>query len=109
MSKPYKLKWTLNAKNDLLGIIEYIEKDSPSAANEVYLKIKKSTKSSRFFPLKARTVPELQTQGITNYREVVVNPWRIVYKVGRDAVYIMAVLDSRQNLEDLLLQKLIKQ
>ncbi len=49
---------------------------------------------------------ELQKQGITIYREVIVIPWRVIYKVGDDTVYIMAILDSRQNLEDLLLQKI---
>ncbi|EEZ80393.1 MAG: type II toxin-antitoxin system RelE/ParE family toxin [Candidatus Thioglobus sp.] len=108
MKKVYKLQWTLNAKNDLLNIVKYIEKDSPLNANEVYLKIKSTAKSSNFFPLKGRILPELQKQGITTYREVITAPWRIIYKVGGDIVYIMAILDSRQNLEDLLLQKLLK-
>ncbi|CAC9605606.1 hypothetical protein [uncultured Gammaproteobacteria bacterium] len=37
---------------------------------------------------------------------MIVIPWRVIYKVGDDTVYIMAILDSRQNLEDLLLQKI---
>ncbi len=40
MSKMYKLEWTINAKNDLLNIVAYIKKDSPSIANDIYLKIK---------------------------------------------------------------------
>jgi len=108
MSQTYKLQWTLNAKNDLLSIVEYIKKDSPSNAHEVYLKIKKVAQSSDFFPLKGRVVPELQKEGITLYRELIASPWRIIYKVGNDTVYIMAILDSRQNIEELLLQKLLK-
>ena len=107
-SKTYKLKWTSSAKDDLLGIVEYIKKDSPGIAKDVYLKIRKKAHSSNFFPLKGRVVPELQKEGITLYREVVAPPWRIIYKIGDDTVYIMAVLDSRQNVEDLLLQKLLK-
>lgn len=108
MSKTYKLQWTLNAKSDLLSIIEYIKKDSPSNANDIYLKIKNVAQSSNFFPLKGRVVPELQKEGITLYREVIASPWRIIYKVGNDTVYIMAILDSRQNIEEILLQKLLK-
>ncbi len=107
-SKTYKLKWTSSAKDDLLGIVEYIKKESPGIAKDVYLKIRKKAHSSNFFPLKGRVVPELQKEGITLYREVVAPPWRIIYKIGDDTVYIMAVLDSRQNVEDLLLQKLLK-
>ncbi|MDP3301595.1 MAG: type II toxin-antitoxin system RelE/ParE family toxin [Sulfuricurvum sp.] len=108
MTKTYKLLWTLNAKSDLLNIIEYIKKDSPSNANDIYLKIREEAHSSNFFPLKGRVVPELQKEGITLYREVIASPWRIIYKVGNDTVYIMAILDSRQNVEEILLQKLLK-
>lgn len=108
MSKTYKLQWTTNVKDDLLNIVGYIKKDSPRIANEIYLKIRDKAKSSNFFPLKGRVVPELQKEGITLYREVVTSPWRIIYKVGNDTVYIMAILDSRQNVEELLLQKLLK-
>ncbi|PNV83245.1 MAG: plasmid stabilization protein [Sulfurimonas sp.] len=108
MSKTYNLKWTTNAKNDLLSIVAYIKIDSPSIANDIYQKIKEKANSSNFFPLKGRVVPELQKEGITFYREIITSSWRIIYKVGNDTVYIMAILDSRQNVEELLLQKLIK-
>ena len=108
MSKTYKLQWTTNAKSDLLNMVAYIKKDSPSIANDIYLKIREKVHSSNFFPLKGRVVPELQKEGITLYREVISSPWRIIYKVGNDTVYIMAILDSRQNVEELLLQKLLK-
>jgi plasmid stabilization system protein ParE len=107
MSQIYTLQWTLNAKNDLLSIVEYIKIDSPSNANEVYQKIKKAAHSTDFFPLKGRVVPELSKEGITLYREPIASPWRIIYKVGNDTVYIMAILDSRQNIEEILLQKLL--
>ena len=108
MLKTYKIKWTQNAKDDLLSIIKYIKKDSPSTAKDVYQKIRNKAHSSDFFPLKGRVVPELQKEGITIYREVISTPWRIMYKVGNDTVYIMAILDSRQNVEDILLQKLLR-
>ena len=108
MSMTYKLEWTTNAKDDLLTIVAYIKKDSPSVANDIYQKIRKKAHSSNFFPLKGRVVPELQKEGITMYREIVASPWRIVYKVGNSTVYIMAILDSRQNVEEILLQKLLR-
>ncbi|MFA6136725.1 MAG: type II toxin-antitoxin system RelE/ParE family toxin [Sulfurimonas sp.] len=67
MSKTYKLEWTSNAKNDLLNIVEYIKRDSPNIANDVYLKIRENAHSSNFFPLKGRVVPKLQKKGITLY------------------------------------------
>jgi hypothetical protein len=53
-------------------------------------------------------VPELLKEGITIYRELIAKPYRIMYKIENDTVYIMAIFDSRQNMEELLLQKLLK-
>jgi len=108
MSKTYKVQWTSNAKEDLLNIVDYIKKDSLSAARKVYGQIKEKAHSSNFFPLRGRVVPELLKEGITIYRELITPPWRIMYKIENDTVYIMAIFDSRQNVEELLLQKLLK-
>ncbi len=107
MHKTYKLKWTKNAKEDLLSIVMRIQNESPNTAKEVYKKLKKKAQSSNFFPLKGRVVPELQEEGITQYREIIVTPWRIIYRVGDNTVYLMAIIDSRQNLDELLLQKIL--
>ena len=98
MSKIYKLKWTSNAKEDLLNIVGYIK----------YEQIKENAQSSNFFPLRGRVVPELLKEGITIYRELIAQPYRIMYKIENDTVYIMAIFDSRQNIEELLLQKLLR-
>ena len=108
MSERYKVRWTSNAKEDLLNIVAHIKEDSPTIAKEVYRKIKDKADSSHFFPLRGRVVPELQKEGITIYRELVASPWRIMYKVDGDTVYIMAIFDSRRNMEELLLQKLLR-
>ena len=108
MSKIYKIKWTSNAKEDFLNIIDYIKQDSLESARKVYKQIKDKAHSSNFFPFRGRVVPELQQQGITIYRELIVNPWRIMYKIENDTVYIMAIFDARQNVEELLLQKLLR-
>ena len=108
MEKTYRLLWTKSAEDDLLNIIGHIKSDSPKNAKSVFSKIKKHAGSSNFFPLKGRVVPELQQEGITLYREVVVALWRIIYKVGDDTVFVMAIIDSRQNVEDILLHKLLR-
>ena len=108
MSKTYKVQWTSNAKEDLLNIVDYIKQDSTSIAREIYQKVKNKANSSNSSPLRGRVVPELQKEGITMYRELISSPWRIMYKVDSDTVYIMAIFDSRQNVEELLLQKLLR-
>ena len=108
MSKKYKVQWTSNAKEDLLNIVDYIKQESAENAKKVYKQIKEKTHSSNLFPLRGRVVPELQKVGISTFRELLINRWRIVYQVRDNSVYIMAIFDSRQNVEDILLQKILK-
>jgi len=105
--KIYKLQWTKNAKDDLIDIVTRIKQENPNTAMEIYQKLRKRAQSSNFFPLKGRVVPELLDEGITYYRELIEKPWRVIYRVGDETVYLIAIIDSRQNLDELLLKKIL--
>ena len=107
MKKGYAVNWSETAEGDLRAIIEYIADDSPSRAYDIFKEFKKKASSLYSFPERGRVVPELQDQGITQYHELIVGPWRIIYRISKDNVYVLAVLDSRRSLEDVLLQRLI--
>lgn len=107
MKKIYDVIWSETSEKDLMGIIEYIAGDSPSNAFEIFKKIKQKTSNLYTFPDKGRIVSELQDQGIILYRELIVPPWRIIYRISEKTVYVLSVLDSRQNVEDILLRRLI--
>ncbi len=107
MKKSYNVWWSETAEKDLVSIIEYIARDNPLQARKTFGEIKKRAESLNAFPDRGRTVPELQNQGITLYRELIIGPWRVMYRVTDDSVYVLSALDSRQNVEDILLQRLI--
>jgi len=108
MDEEYKVVWTRSAVSDLESIIEYIVKDSPLTANTLFRKLKKQIETLSYSPQRGRYIPELQEQGIWIYRELIISPWRVLYKVQERRVYVMAMIDSRRNVEDILLEKLIK-
>jgi toxin ParE1/3/4 len=107
MKETCTVRWSETAERDLKGIIEYIAKDSPADAYQVLSNIKEKASNLHSFPDRGRIVPELQDQGITQYRELIVAPWRIIFRNSEEAVYVLSVLDSRQNVEDILLKRLI--
>jgi len=49
----------------------------------------------------------LQEYGIYQFRELIVAPWRLLYRAQEDKIYVLAVLDSRQNIEDILLKRVL--
>ncbi|MCJ7546999.1 MAG: type II toxin-antitoxin system RelE/ParE family toxin [Deltaproteobacteria bacterium] len=106
MSQTYKIVWASVAENDLREIIEYIAIDNPTNALKTLQKIKQRTSSLYTLPERGRVVAELQDQGILIYRELVVPPWRIIYRISENEVYVLSVLDARQNVEDILLKRL---
>jgi len=107
MSHKYDIIWAGVAGEDLKEIIEYIAIDSPANALKALEKIKQKASSLYTLPERGRIVPELQDQGILLYRELIVPPWRIIYRISEMKVYVLSVLDARQNVEDILLKRLI--
>ena len=107
MTKKFDVIWALVAENDLKEIIEYIAADSPAPALKILQKIKQQAFRLYTLPERGRIVPELQDQGILLYRELIVPPWRIMYRISEMNVYILSVFDSRQNVEDILLHRFI--
>ena len=107
MNPKYKIIWTNFAENDLKNIIEYISVDSPQNALKILKKIKQKATNLYTLPERGRIVPELQDQGVLQYRELVIPPWRLLYRIGERKVFVLSVIDSRQNVEDILLKRLI--
>ena len=105
MTKRYEVIWAKTAENDLLKIIEYIAQNNPSNSIRILRKIKKQTDELYHSPKRCRIVPELYDQGIIQYREMVIAPWRVMYRISHDKVYVLSVLDSRRNIEDILLKR----
>ena len=106
MSGEYQIVWAEIAENDLMEIIEYIANDSLDNALQIFDEIKQHASSLYSFPERGRVVPELQEQGIYTYRELIIPPWRMIYRMSAKDVYVLSVLDSRRNVEDILLKRL---
>ena len=70
-------------------------------------KIRKKTLGLNVLPERGRIVPELREQGIILYREIILAPWRMIYRIFGQTVYVLAVLDARRNLEDVLLDRFV--
>jgi toxin ParE1/3/4 len=106
--KKYDVRWADAAETDLTGIVEYGATDSPSNASEILENVRKKASSLQLFPERGRVVPELRDQGVLQYRELMVGPWRTIYRISEKRVYVLSALDLRRNVEDLLLERLIR-
>lgn len=90
----------------MTDIIDYIAADSPESASQILLALQKRAQTLATQSMRGRIVPELLAVDVRQYRELIERPWRIVYRIETSRVIVMAVLDSRRDLESLLLDRL---
>jgi len=107
MDKKYLIKWTAPAREDINEIIDYISKTNINYAVKILDSIEENVKKLDMFPERYRIVSELEKYGYLLYREIIIEYWRVIYKIENNFVYIMLVIDGRRNLEDLILKKII--
>ena len=108
MKRSHTVKWSATAEKDLKRIVDRISRDSIQNAIKVLEKIQGEAEQLFHFPERGRIVPEFEAQNLFFFRELIVSPWRIIYSISNDCVHLLAVIDSRQNFEDILLKKILR-
>jgi len=108
MAKNYNVIWAEAANEDLIEIIQFIKIDSPITAKNMLNKIRKESFSLDSLPQRGRIAPELKEQGIFQYQELIIQPWRMIYRVSSSTVYVLSIIDARRNVEDILLNRFIR-
>jgi len=99
-----KLIWSPQSLHDLEAIRDYVAADSPRYAALVVERIIQGVERLTSFPESGRVVPEGNDPQL---REVIVRPYRVVYRIRGPQVLVLAFLDARRSLEDALLDRLI--
>ncbi|MBU0972763.1 MAG: type II toxin-antitoxin system RelE/ParE family toxin [Proteobacteria bacterium] len=107
MSSKYNVIWAHVAENDMKNIIEYIADKSPQNALKILTEIRQKALSPDAFPERGRVAPELQDEGILIYRELVIAPWRLIYRNSGQEIFVLSVIDSRRNVEDILFKRFV--
>jgi toxin ParE1/3/4 len=96
------------ARNDILGIVDYIANDSVINADKALSRLEQRIATLTTMPERGRIVPELQWHGISHVREIFEKPWRILYQIRAKQVVIVAVYDGRRHLNDVLLERFLQ-
>jgi plasmid stabilization system protein ParE len=101
------VKIAQSAENDLNEIIEYISQNNPHTVLTIMEKIIAKIKTLDHFPYRGGYVPELLARNIKDFRQIAEAPWKIYYKIGKNIVNVLAIVDSRRNLKNILINKLL--
>lgn len=82
------ITWTPKAQNDLQATYLYIARDSRPLAEAFTLRLIVAVEQLTSFPRSGRVVPEFDRPDI---RELVVQKYRIVYRVREQAVEVLTI------------------
>jgi len=105
--KTFGVEWAQPASKDLENIIDYISQDNVDTAITIFEKIKSKCNTLNQFPDRGRIVPELKAYGILSYRELIISPWQVIYRTSDQKVYVLAVIDSRRSVDDILIERFL--
>jgi len=95
-----KLIWTEPALDNVEEIAEYIALSNPLAAKQLVKSIFDKVSRLESHPNSGRIPEELSE---FSYREIVVNPCRIFYKIERDMVFILYILRQERDVRRYIL------
>ncbi len=104
----YQVLLTRDAVNDIEDLVGYIAaSESENRADQVLGQIEKALSSLSEAPERGTRPKELLELGITDYRQVYFKPYRILYTIGEQCVYVLLIADGRRDMETLLQRRLL--
>lgn len=105
----FEVLLTDDAFRDLEDIYGHISAhDAPERAGHVLEQIEKAFLGLGRLPERGAYPKELAALGIRQYREVFFKPYRIVYQVLGEIVYVMLIADGRRDMQTLLQRRLLE-
>jgi toxin ParE1/3/4 len=104
----FEVLLTEDAGSDLEELYDYIaEHDSPAKADYVLDRIERVMETLATFPERGSFPKELLALGIREYRQTFFKPYRVIYRVVGERVYVYLIVDGRRDMQALLQRRLL--
>ena len=105
----YRVTVLPEAKTDLFDIYRYVaENDSMQKAEDLLDALEARCSALQHMPQRGHKLSELKFVHVTGFKEIHIKPYRIIYQIIKQDVYIHAVLDGRRTLQELLERRLLR-
>jgi plasmid stabilization system protein ParE len=91
-----KIAWTRRAREHVLEVIKLIRWDKPGAASKWADRVFTEVETLADLPRRGRVVPEIERP---NVRELLVDNYRVIYRIADNEVVILAVRHGRRLLD----------
>ncbi len=106
---PFEVLVLPEGEDDLVDIYNYVAvHDSAGLAEKLLDTLEIKIISLNSAPERGHCVPELSRIHATGFREIHFKPYRIIYQIVGNTVFVHAVLDGRRELRVLLERRLLR-
>lgn len=89
-----RVEWSDFASDDLDDLVHYISRDSAFYAQLFAERVVLATRRLGDFPESGRPIPEAED---TTLREIIVQGYRVMYRLETERVLILAVMNGRRD------------
>lgn len=90
-----RVEWSDYARDDLDDVVQYISRDSAFYAQLFGERVVLATRRLADFPESGRVIPEAED---TALREIIVQGYRVMYRLEPERVLILAVMHGRRDM-----------
>lgn len=98
-----------DVEEDLFEIYKYVYiNDSEEKAENLYGKLYEKCQALQEYANRGHKVPELEQLGIDEFKEIHYKPYRIIYQIIKEEVFIHCILDGRREMQRLLQERFIR-
>lgn len=105
----YKVLIDPFAKQDIKEIFLYIVSgDGIKVADKILYALEEAISKLEKYPERGHIPQELRQTGIKRYLEIHYKPYRIIYEINDNLIYVHSVLDGRRNIQEILGERLLR-
>ena len=100
---------TRRAEEDIAAVLDYLfTQDAIETAVELWQQFENALASLERYPARGHTAPELLEYPDKRIRELHVGVYRLIYRYFEEDVYILFVADGRRDIQDSLLERVLR-
>ena len=94
---------TRGAQIDLEALYGFMKDNRSADQADVLLdRLLAAIETLEISPLRGSVPKELDALGIREFRQILVEPYRLIYRVGGMTVFVMVIADGRRDMQALL-------
>ena len=106
---PFPVQLTAHAVGGLEDILAYIDRrDGPNRVEQVLDQIEQTLQGLSHHPHRGSYPDEFLDMGIRECQQVLSRPYRIIYRVIGESVYVFLIADGCRNIRTLLQRRLLR-